>query len=129
MGCTETYSVKAFLIVDYSHLHAKENIVLWTDTQTLSDGTQLSPDVSAKNEGSARGWRKKTGQNGPANRGHSYEGSDTKLDKVQLNRRFKSTSRSEGRGNIQQSHSIYTQSRDNNNKVNKTSKTRGEVRI
>lgn len=91
----------ALLIRRSSHLHAKENIVLWTDTQTLSDGTQLSPDVSAKNEGSARGWREKPGQNGPANRGHHYEDTDTKLDTVQMNRRFKSTSRSGGTGNIQ----------------------------
>lgn len=48
--------------------------MLWTDAQALSDGAQLSPDVSAQDEGSAGGWRKETGQDGPANRGQGYEG-------------------------------------------------------
>lgn len=51
------------------NIHAEENVVLGTHAQTLPDGTQLSPDVSVKDEGSAGGWRKETGQNGPADRG------------------------------------------------------------
>lgn len=56
------------------NIHAEENIVLWTDAQTLPDGTQLGPDVPAQDEGSAGGWRKEAGQDGPANRGPCYEG-------------------------------------------------------
>lgn len=48
--------------------HAEENVVLRTHAQTLPDGAQLGPDVPAKDEGGAGGWRKKPGQNGPASR-------------------------------------------------------------
>lgn len=50
-------------------LHAEEDVVLWTDSQTLSNGTQLSPDVSAQDVGSTRGWREQTSQDGPAEEG------------------------------------------------------------
>lgn len=46
--------------------HAEEDVVLWTDSQTLSNGTQLSPDVSAQDVGGTRGRREQTGQDGPA---------------------------------------------------------------
>ncbi len=45
--------------------HAEEDVVLWTDAQTLSDSAQLSPDVSAQDVGRARGRREQTGQDGP----------------------------------------------------------------
>lgn len=51
--------------------HAEEDVVLRTDSQTLSDRTQLSPDVSAQDVGRTRGRREQTGQDGPA--GESIE--------------------------------------------------------
>lgn len=50
--------------------HAEEDIVLRTDSQTLSDGTQLRPDVSAQDVGSTRGGREQTSQDGPARLRH-----------------------------------------------------------
>lgn len=48
--------------------HAEENVVLWTDSQTLSDGAKLGPDVSAQDVGSSRGRREEAGKDGPAGR-------------------------------------------------------------
>lgn len=51
--------------------HAEEDVVLWTDSQTLSDCTELSPDVSAHDVGRTRSRREQTSQDGPA--GESME--------------------------------------------------------
>lgn len=42
--------------------------MLRTDAQALSDGAQLGPDVSIEDEGRSRSWRKKSSQDGPADR-------------------------------------------------------------
>lgn len=44
--------------------------MLWTDSKTLSDGTQLRSDVSAQDVGGTRGRREQTGQDGPAGTRH-----------------------------------------------------------
>lgn len=66
--------------------HAEEDVVLWTDSQTLSDGTQLSPDVSAQDVGGTRGRGEQSGQDGPAGEGIEMKVHEVvdKVDKVCL---------------------------------------------
>lgn len=52
--------------VEEKHSHAEEDVVLWTDSQTLPNGAQLCPDVSAQDVGSARGRWEQASKYGPA---------------------------------------------------------------
>ena len=54
-------------VLRYSH--AEEDVVLRAHAQTLSDGTELCPDVFAHDVGRARGGRKQACQNRPTEEG------------------------------------------------------------
>lgn len=47
-------------MMDMEHLHAEENVVLWTNAQTLSNSTQLRSDVFSHDVSSARGRGKQS---------------------------------------------------------------------